>query len=199
MNRFDLKSLKRMDVARAIAHPVDDLTRVSKQVLNMSQRNAWIEGEPDPTDGKGARLFSPADCVIAAVILRLWNAGFSDSATFDAAVDRLSLWRVTDIDPNWRPGQAEPEAPKNRPLFPVAFVLQDYCETGMGWSLTIEHRRRKLTGEFRTVAALHRGDDALGNGITERDGEVPQSVHVIVLDEILAQVAASTIYRKRAH
>ena len=200
---FDEHFLKRMDVAKAIAHPADDLRKVSGQVLNMTARNAFLHPESRPTSGKKTEnWYRPGDCITAAVVLRLWNAGFSDSATFEAAVDRLTSWRVTDEKPNWKDGDPLPEGPPpaNRPSSPAAFILKDFCEDGRGWTLGIDHRRHNVTGEFRSVAALWRADgNLMGNGYTDPEGEATLSVHVIVLDEILAQVAASTIFRKRAH
>lgn len=198
---FSEPFLKRMAVAEAIAHPADDLTKVSGQVRNMTVRNEFLFPEAHPTDKKGAMVYRPGDCVTAAVVLRLWNAGFSSSDVFDAAVSRLNLWHITDEHPEWQEGDPEPEdAPHpDKPHSPSCHVLKDFCETSVGWSLRIDHRRNSITGEFRTVASLWRGDEALGNGATDLPHEVPQSSHVIVLDEILAQVAASTIYRKKAH
>ncbi len=204
--------LKRMDVARACAHPSDDMEKVAKQVLNMTQRNGWLHPVPHPTEVTGptrapVHLYRPGDCVTAAVILRLWNAGFQDSKVFEAAVLRLDNWYLTDEFPDWKPGDPEPDttAPPDptKPYSPSCFILQDFCENRAGWTLRVDHRRDRLTGEFRTVAALMRdlGGDVsdLGNGSPLLPGEVPQSGHIIVLDEILAQVATATIYKKRGH
>jgi hypothetical protein len=200
--------LKRMAVTRAVAHPSDDMVKVSKQVLNMTQRNGWLEPEPHPTESTGPTrahvwVYRPGDCVTAAVVLRLWNAGFQDSAVFDAAVLRLNRWYLTDEQPERKPGDPEPIGPVDpaRPYSPACFILQDFCETGRGWTLRVDHRRHALTGEFRTVASLWRGSgdstQALGNGAPVLPGESPQSGHIVVLDEILAQIASSVIFKKR--
>lgn len=196
---YSQPSLKRMAVAEAIAHPSDDLTKVSGQVRNMTVRNGFLSPEVHPTDKKGAMVYRPGDCVIAAVVLRLWHAGFSDSVVFDAAVDRLGLWRVTDENPDWKKGDPDPEgAPDpDRPHSPACYVLREFCERGSGWYLQIDHRRHSITGEFRTIASLWSGDNPLGNGATDLPHEVTQSTHVVGLDEILAQVAAATIYKRR--
>lgn len=200
---FSKPSLKRMAVAKAIAHSTDDLRKVSGQVRNMTARNHYLEPQPDPTDGKGAMLYRPGDCVTAAVVLRLWNAGFSNSETFEAAVLRLNRWYLTDEYPDWQDGDPIPEEAKrkqphpDRPYSPACHVLRDFCETGASWSLRLDVRRHAVTGEFRHVATLWREDAALGNGSPEKDGESPQSAHVIVLDEILAQIASHTIYNRK--
>ena len=195
---FSIPSLKRMAVAQAIAHPADDLTKVSAQIRNMSERNDFLSPVPDPNDGRGAMLYRPGDCVTAAVVLRLWQAGMTDSLAFDAAVQRLQKWYLTDEFPHWKPGDPKPTDPPHpdQPESPASFVLQDFCETGAGWSLRLDIRRHKITGKPRFSASLWRRESALGNGSPAQDGEEPQSAHVIVLDSILAQIAASTIYRK---
>lgn len=197
---FSVPSLKRMAVAQAIAHPTDDLTKVSAQVRNMSERMDFLEPVPDPSDGRGALLYRPGDCVTAAVAIRLWQAGFTGSDAFDAAVMRLNRWYLTDELPDWKTGDPKPTdaPPPDQPYSPACFVLQDYCESGAGWSLRLDIRRHKITGKMRFSASLWRHDSALGNGSPPQEGEEPQSAHVIVLDTILAQIAASTIYRKRA-
>lgn len=204
---YETPSLTRMAVAKAIAHPTDDLTKVSGQVLNMTTRNGWLDPESRPTAGKKTQNFyRPSDCVIAAVVLRLWNAGFSNSDTFEAAVSRLLCWRLTDRPEyaDWKDGDPVPEPGSlpdvpGRPEFPAAFILQDFCENGGLWSLQIDVRRHAVTGAFRHVGTLWRGESALGNGSPPKDGESPQSTHVIVLDEILGQVAAHTIFKGGLH
>ena len=201
-NPFDKPFLKRMAVARAIAHPADDLPKLSGQIRNMTARNTWLFPEPHPTDGKGALVYRPGDCITAAVVIRLWNAGFSASEVFEAAVQRLNFWRLTDTYPDLQPHESDPNpdwVDKDRPVSPSGHVLKDYCETGAVWALQIDHRRHETTGEFRTVASLWRDNQPLGNGATDLPGEVPQSTHVVVLEEILAQVAASTIYRGKTN
>lgn len=202
---YSIPSLKRMAVAKAIAHPTDDLTKVSGQVRNMTARNDYLSPVADPNDGKGALLYRPGDCVTAAVVLRLWNAGLTDSEPFEAAVQRLNLWRVTDTFPDLQDYEPIPEAylkaPVNpdKPYSPACHVLRDYCTTGHHWSLRLDVRRHAVTGAFRHIATLWRGDMALGNGSPLKDGESPQSAHVIVLDEILAQIAAHTIFKGGAN
>jgi len=39
----EVEALKRMAVAKAIAHPTDDLPKISGQVRNMTVRNEWLE------------------------------------------------------------------------------------------------------------------------------------------------------------
>lgn len=200
---YDTPSLTRMAVAKAIAHPTDDLPKVSGQVLNMTTRNGFLHPETRPTAGqKTQNFYRPSDAVIAAVVLRLWNAGFTNSDTFNAAVSRLTLWRLTDRPEfvDWKPGDPEPPDdlpdPPGRPESPAGFVLKDFCEDGGLWTLRIDVRRHGVTGRFRHVAGLMRGDgDWLGNGITEHEGEEPQSSHVIVLDGILKQIASHTIFK----
>ena len=194
-------SLKRMAVAKAIGHATDDLTKVSGQVRNMTARNNYLDPVDDPNNGKGAQLYRPGDCVTAAVVLRLWNAGFSNSETFNAAVQRLNRWYITDTFPDLQDHEPIPEeyakAPMNpdKPYSPACHVLRDYCTTGKHWSLRLDVRRHATTGAFRHVATLWRDDTALGNGSPLKTGESPQSAHVIVLDEILAQIAAHTIFK----
>lgn len=198
---YSIPSLKRMAVAKAIAHPTDDLPKISGQVRNMTARNEWLHPEPDPTDGKGAMLYRPGDCVTAAVVLRLWNAGFSNSESFEATVLRLNRWYLTDEYPEWKVGDPIPEEAKSepphpdKPYSPACHVLRDFCETQAAWSLRLDVRRHAITGAFRHVATLWRGDAALGNGSPLKDGESPQSAHVIVLDEILAQIASHTVFK----
>lgn len=210
---FSIPSLKRMAVAQAIAHPTDDLTKVSAQVRNMSERMNFLEPVPDPSDGRGALLYRPGDCVTAAVAIRLWQAGMTDSNAFHGAVLRLNRWYLTDEFPDWKLGDPDPDTTEppspDKPYSPACFVLKDFCETGAGWTLRLDVRRHSVTGEFRFAASLWRtipeGEPdagktvALGNGSPIQDGWEPQSAHVIVLDSLLAQIASSTIYRKKAH
>jgi hypothetical protein len=187
-----------MGVARAIAHPTDDLRRVSGAVLNMVQKHAYLAPEVRPTSGKKTEnWFTPADCVTAAVILRLWEAGFMRSDTFEAAVQRLAAWRVTDENPDWQPGDPDPtgEPHPDRPASPAGFVLRDFAETGADWTLRVDVRRHQTTGGFRHVAALIRGDTPMGNGITDLPGEEVQSAHVLPLTGILAQIASHTVFK----
>ncbi len=202
---YSIPSLKRMAVAKAIAHPTDDTTKVSGQVRNMTVRNEYLEPVVDQKDGKGAMLYRPGDCVTAAVVLRLWDAGFTNSEAFKATVQRLNRWYLTDAFPDLKDHEQPPEeysktpADPDRPHSPACHVLRDYCTTGQHWSLRLDIRRHAVTGAYRHVASLWRGDTALGNGSPLKDGESPQSTHVIVLDEILAQVAAHTIFKGGAN
>lgn len=201
---YSIPSLKRMAVAKAIAHRTDDLPKISGQVRNMTVRNEWLHPAADPTDGKGAMLYRPGDCVTAAVVLRLWSAGFTNSDAFEATVLRLNKWYVTDEYPDLKEGEQPPQEyfhtiNPDKPYSPACHVLRDYCTTGEHWSLRLDIRRHAVTGAYRHVASLWRGDSALGNGSPLKDGESPQSAHVIVLDEILAQIAAHTIFKGGAH
>ncbi|MEO1678006.1 MAG: hypothetical protein AAFU80_07585 [Pseudomonadota bacterium] len=202
MDPFSAPSLKRSAVARAIAHPTDDVRKVSGAILNMTVRNRFLHPEERPTAGKKTEnWYSPADAVKAGVVLHLWAAGFSNSPTFQAAIDRLGLWRVTDENPTWKPGDPDPEGEPNpdRPGSPAAFVLRDFCETGGNWTLRIDVRRNALTGEYRHVAALIREDSAMGNAVTEQEGEVLLSAHLLPLTGLLAQIASHTIFKGGAH
>ncbi len=197
---FSIPSLKRMAVAQAIAHPADDLTKVAAQVRNMTERNQYLSPVADPDDGRGAMLYRPGDCLTAAVILRLWQAGLTDSLAFEAAALRMQHWYAHDTFPDWKPGDPVPQDIYiDQEYSPACHVLRDFCETGAAWSLRLDVRRHRITGAVRHVATLWRWDSALGNGSPPQDGEEPQSAQVIVLDTLLAQIAASTIYRKWAN
>ncbi|MFN3844503.1 MAG: hypothetical protein ACK4RZ_01610 [Paracoccaceae bacterium] len=192
-----------LDVAEVIAHPTDDVAKVYKSVVNMTHRNLWLVPHPKP-DRPKVKAFTPGDCVVAAAMLRLWNAGFQASEGLEAAVLRLNNWYLTDEFPDWLPGDPDPVSPvdPDKPTSPASFILQDFCETDAGWTLRVDSRRNRVTGKFRSVATLWRGEGdstvALGNGSPCLADEELQCGLVVVLDEILAQVASRMTHKLEA-
>jgi len=159
--------------------------------------------------GAGAKADDPSTWGTRRAAQRLAQRRKGGVGVELSALPSLPGWRLCGVDLDGCLDASSEAAPwaaavLNRfdsyaEVSPSGTGLQDFCETGVGWSLRLDVRRHKITGEFRFVASLWRRESALGNGSPMQEGEEPQSAHVIVLDSLLVQIAASTIYRKRAN
>ncbi|WP_064828228.1 hypothetical protein [Rhizobium phaseoli] len=139
-----------MDLADTIAEPGEDRAKLHASLRQLSSQG-YLWAPYRETGSRGAYLYTPATCIVCAVLLRLIEMGIRDKSACLAVANCLYDWNPTAFDgdvPRYTPG---------------ALVIRKYTEGDRDWTLelwTLRHDNSNVVHAARLYKpAAGRGFD----------------------------------------